>query len=196
MRAYIIPVSVPIRTRITRHYIAKPTYMQEIEGQSGLDSLSRSRRSIGSLIRGTRRSVDRCIVDARSLSHVLGRNSLRRRSKYGSGGGSLAVLPGLEAEGFVLDVADAEDEDEEEDGAEEEVENAVPDHLGGGRDDVGTLRTGPGNRIEEREEDDEPRTADVARAHAVAGVEPGAGAVSEKDGPRESSVQVMVHTAD
>lgn len=103
-----------------------------------------------------------------------GRGSSSSRSS-GSGSRSVTVLPGLEAEGRVLDVADAEDEEEQEERAEEKIKDAVPDHFRGGRDHVRALRASPCDRVEKRQEDDDTSAADVARAHAITSVKGRAG---------------------
>ncbi len=63
----------------------------------------------------------------------------------------VSVLPGLQAEGIVVCSAELPEEEDQEDGAGKDVEDAVPNHLGGDGDDVTTLRACPSDRVKEEE---------------------------------------------
>ena len=89
----------------------------------------------------------------------------------------------MQAEQSVVDVAEAPDEVVEEDGAEDEVKDAVPYHLLRGRDDVAALGAAPRDRVEHGDEGDEACAAHVAGAYAQPCIERCARAMAEEDGP-------------
>ena len=93
------------------------------------------------------------------------------------------VLPALEAERLVVDGVEAPEEEEQEDGAGDDIEDAVPDHLARRGDDVRALRQGPADRVGEEHEGEEGRGLDVARAEGTPCGEGAAGAMHEQDVP-------------
>ena len=64
----------------------------------------------------------------------------------------VCVLARMQAERRVVDTAQLPEEEEEEDGAGKDVEDTVPNHLGGDRDDVAALCTCPCDGVEEEEQ--------------------------------------------
>ena len=83
----------------------------------------------------------------------------------------------------IVDIAEPPHEVVQEHGAEEEVEDAVPDHLAGGRDDVASFRAAPGDRVEHCHERDETSSADVARPDTSTCVESRARTMTEENSP-------------
>lgn len=103
------------------------------------------------------------------------------------GAGCVRVLARREAEARVVDGAQLEEEEEQEDGPGEHVEDAVPDHLGRRRDDVRALGQRPADRVREQHEREEARGEGVARLEGAAGSEGGARAVEEERVPAEKT---------
>lgn len=79
---------------------------------------------------------------------------------------AIAVLPRLQPKCRIVYVPQAEQEVHQEHRTEEQVKDSVPDRLGSWGDDVGTLRAGPANGVEEKEEGDKARAANVSTAKA------------------------------
>lgn len=91
----------------------------------------------------------KCCEAAQSPSTFSGLSDtglLRLRHARGAADG-VGVLARGEAEQGVVDAADVEEQEGEEQGPGEEIEDAVEDHLGCGRDDVAALRAAPGDRV-------------------------------------------------
>ena len=63
----------------------------------------------------------------------------------------VCVLAGVQAERCVVNAAQLPQEQEKEDGSGEDVENTVPDHFRGNRNDVSSFRTCPCDRIEQED---------------------------------------------
>lgn len=99
------------------------------------------------------------------------------------GGNGIGVLARLEAERVVVDRVEAEEEEEQEDGAGEDVEDAVPDHLGRGADGVAALGARPADGVGDEHEGEVACGLDVAGAEGTAGGEGGRGALDEEDVP-------------
>ena len=95
----------------------------------------------------------------------------------------VAVLSALEAKRGVVDRAQLEEEEEEEHGAGDDVEDAVPDHLARGRDDVRALGQRPADRVREKHEGEEGGREEVALAEGAVRGEGRAGAVEQQDVP-------------
>lgn len=96
-----------------------------------------------------------------------------------------SVLAALEAKGGVVYATEFPEEDEQEEGAGEDVEDAVPDHLGGNGDNVSALSAAPGDGVGDEHEGEEARADEVAGAQDGAGSEGRAGCVPEEDVPGE-----------
>lgn len=95
----------------------------------------------------------------------------------------VSVLARPQAERGHVDGAEVEEEGEEEDGAGDEVEDAVPDHLARRRDDVRALGARPADRVEHEQEREGGGGADVAAAYGTTCCEGRASAMAEQDGP-------------
>ena len=81
-------------------------------------------------------------------------------------------------------------EEAEEDGAREDVEDTVPDHLRSGRDDIAALRESPCNGVGDQHERQVSGALQVARAEHAAASEVSSGAVREEDVPFKTSQRV------
>jgi len=88
-----------------------------------------------------------------------------------------------EAEGGVVVVADGEEESSEEDGANDNIEDGVEDHLVGGFDHVGTLRDTPADGVGDQHEGDVAGSEEVGAAVGSTGDGSGARAVPEESNP-------------
>lgn len=96
---------------------------------------------------------------------------------------TVGVLARVEAKRAVVNVTQAPHEVEQEERAQEEVEDAVPDHLAVHGDDVSTLGAAPRDRVNQGDERNEARTAHEAAADACTGAEGRAGAVTQESCP-------------
>ena len=94
-------------------------------------------------------------------------------------------LAGVEAERVVVDAAELPEEEAEEDGACEDIEDAVPDHLGGDGDDVAALSARPGDRVGNQHEREVACSEVVAPADNTASCEARGRRLPEDDGPIE-----------
>jgi len=150
-------------------------------------SASRTRRGRA---RASVMTVERAVADARG-AHTRVPGALLARVCAVRAAIIVGRLSGHEAEGAVVHAAEAVEEEEQEDGAREEVEDAVPDHLARGAcnasrvsmgqiscdrdgrrtDDVGALRAGPGDGVDEPDHGEEAGTAGVRRAQTRAAEE-------------------------
>jgi hypothetical protein len=99
-------------------------------------------------------------------------------------GGCVSEFSRVEAKGSIVDNSELEEEEEEEKWARDTVEDAVPDHLGGGRDDVGTLGYGPTNGIGDEHERKEGRRKAVATEEGAVGGECRTGSMPEQHVPK------------
>lgn len=98
---------------------------------------------------------------------------------------TVGVLARMEAKRAVVNVAQAPNEVEQEERAQEEVEDAVPDHLAVYGDDVSTLGAAPCDRVNQGDERDEACTAHEAAADACTGAEGRARAVTQEGCPEK-----------
>lgn len=114
-------------------------------------------------------------------------------SSLGRAGGDTEVgeLAALEAECLVLNRVESPEEEEQEDGAGDNVEDTVPDHLGCGGDDVGALGASPADRVGDQHEGEEARSLDVAAAEGTVGGEGGAQALDEERVPERSKNKLL-----
>ena len=92
----------------------------------------------------------------------------------------VCVLAGVQAERCVVNAAQLPQEQEKEDGSGEDVENTVPDHFRGNRNDVSSFRTCPCDRIEQEEEGKVTRGNDVTATKGAASCKGRAGAMPEQ----------------
>ena len=129
------------------------------------------------------------VRDRRASRHLDSAGLLRLGGAHG--GTAVGVLAALEAERLVVDGAQLPQEEEEEDGAGDAVEDAVPDHLGRRGDDVGALGEGPADGVRQEHEREEAGRGEVALLEGTAGGEGRAGAVDEQDIPRRIFVSGM-----
>ena len=137
------------------------------------------------------KSRDRVVHHGRgSVMRLLGD---RDRGGGGRGGQSLldartavGVLARTEAEDVVVNVAELPEEQEQEDRSREDVEDTVPDHLGGDGDDVAALSAGPCDRVGDQHEGEEACADHVAGAERLAGGECSAWGVPEEHVPGDT----------
>lgn len=80
-----------------------------------------------------------------------------------------------------------EDEEEEENWAGEDVQDAVPDHLGRVRDDVAALGARPADRVRDKHECEEARRAQIAGTQDTASPEGRRRALQEEGVPMNTS---------
>lgn len=147
---------------------------REEEGMEGTSSLSR----------------DTSWLHPPGRGHLDGAGLLRLGGAHGAGG--VGVLARREAEALVVDGAELEEEEEQEDRACDHVEDAVPDHLGRRGDDVGALGERPADRVREEHEGEEARGEHVARLERAAGREGRARAVHQEGVPGDG-MSTIVH---
>lgn len=95
----------------------------------------------------------------------------------------VGVLAAVQAERGVVDRAQLPEVEEEEAGAREDVEDAVPDHLGGDRDDVAALRARPCDRVRDQHEGEPACAREVRGAQARSVGEGGTRCMPEKRVP-------------
>jgi len=95
----------------------------------------------------------------------------------------VGILAGLEAKALVVDGAELPQEEEEEEGASDAVEDTVPDHLGGDRDDVAALGEGPADGVGDEHEGQESGRHQIARLESTRSGELGARCVDKKGVP-------------
>lgn len=89
----------------------------------------------------------------------------------------------MEPERTIIDSPQAEQEVVEEDRTEDEVKDAVPNHLGCNGNSISSFTKTPRDGVDQGDEGDETRAADVAAADTLACVECGARTVTEERGP-------------
>lgn len=92
----------------------------------------------------------------------------------------------MQAEGRVINTAQLPEEEEQEDRAGKDIENTVPDHLGGHRDNVATLRARPSNGVEEEEEGQISCSKEVPIPKDTSGGEGSVRGVPKEDVPTAS----------
>lgn len=92
-------------------------------------------------------------------------------------------LARLEAERLVVDTAELPQEDEEETRPREDIEDAVPDHLARGGNDVSALAACPADRVGDEHEGEVRRRDAVALADGAACGESRARCMPEEDVP-------------
>ena len=92
---------------------------------------------------------------------------------------------GLEAERGIVNGTKLEEEEQEEYGAGDNIEDAVPNHLRGRRDDIAALRESPADRISKEHERQEGRRLDVALAESTGSRECRTGTVPEEHVPND-----------
>ena len=119
---------------------------------------------------------------SRRATRCLGSSS-RWGRLLANGSGRFSVCRGPEAELGVVGVGEVPKEEEQEDGADEEVEDAVPDHLGRVRDNVAALGARPGDRVCNEQEGEKAGTADVRGAQDAAAGECSTSTVEEEYNP-------------
>jgi len=95
----------------------------------------------------------------------------------------VSVPTRVEAEGIVVDITEVPQEDEEEDGSREDIEDTVPDHLGGDSDDVTALGARPGDGVDQEEEREVAGAAEIARTEDTSLGEGCVGCLPEEDVP-------------
>ena len=98
----------------------------------------------------------------------------------------VGVLARVQAEDVVVHTAELPQEEEQEERARNDVEDAVPDHLGARRDDVRALGQGPADRVRDEHEGEVDRGEDVALAERACLGERAAGCLPEEDPPVRS----------
>lgn len=95
----------------------------------------------------------------------------------------LGILCRHQAKPGVVDGAEGREEDEQEDGAGEDVQEAVPDELARRGDVVRALADRPRDRVKEQEEREVRGTGPVPPAHRAADRKRASGGVDEKGIP-------------
>lgn len=110
--------------------------------------------------------------------------SLLRLGDTSRGSGSGGELARGKSERGVVNSVELEEEKQEEDGSSEDIEDTVPDHLRGRRDDVGTLGTCPADRVGEEEEGKKGGAEAVTAVESAVGSEGCAGSVPKKHIPK------------
>lgn len=95
----------------------------------------------------------------------------------------VGVLARAQAERRVLDIAHHVEEEEQEDGTGDDIEDAVPDHLGRGGDDVRAFGARPADGVGDEHEGEVARGEEVALAEGAFRGEGAAGRVPEQDIP-------------
>lgn len=115
-------------------------------------------------------------------THLLG--SLLDASRVGV---DIRVLPRAEAKHMIVDTAELPEEKEQEEGARDDIEDTVPDHLRAGRDDVRALGESPADRIGDEHEREVCGGEKVALAEGACFSECAAGCLPEEGEPNEIS---------
>lgn len=105
----------------------------------------------------------------------------------------VGVLARVQAKDGVVHVPHDEEVEEEEERTRDDIEDAVPYHLGGGGDDVGTFRTRPTDGVRDQHEGEVGGGHEVALPERALLGEGPAGRVPEQDVPNyESAVSDCV----
>lgn len=99
----------------------------------------------------------------------------------------VGVLARVQAEGVVVDPADLPEEEEEEDRSCEDIEDAVPDHLGARADHIRALRKSPADRVGEEHEREVGRRKDVAATEDTASCKRAARSLPQQCKPENPS---------
>ena len=120
--------------------------------------------------------------------------SLLRLGDASRGSGSGGELARGKSKRGVVDSVELEEEKQEEDGSSEDIEDTVPDHLRGRRDDVGTLGTCPADWVGEEEEGKEGGAEAVTAVESAVGSEGCAGSVPKEHIPKgDRKLEFCIH---
>ena len=120
--------------------------------------------------------------------------SLLRLGDASRGSGSGGELARGKSKRGVVDSVELEEEKQEEDGSSEDIEDTVPDHLRGRRDDVGTLGTCPADRVGEEEERKKGGAEAVTAVESAVGSEGCAGSVPKEHIPKgDRKLEFCIH---
>lgn len=166
-----------------------------VVGSFGANPCRNKRRERGRFLESSEAVYTRFRARMSGVASRFERRLLRSLSSWGGRGGRWSLLEGrggrvlvgvlarVEGKGRVVDAAQLEEEDAQEDGDGEDVEDTVPDHLGGDRDDVTALGTTPRDRVGDEHEGEVARGLVVPHTERLARGELRAGSVPEEDEP-------------
>lgn len=129
--------------------------------------------------------MGRCAKSVEETTHLL--SSLLDASGVGV---DIRVLPRAEAKHMIVDAAELPEEEEQEEGARDNIEDTVPDHLRARRDDVRALSESPADRVSDEHEREVCGGKNVALAERASLGERAAGCLPEEGEPNEISSEL------